>query len=227
MVNPIRHQTIFSPAEFGDRRVDVIGVGATGSRIALGLAKLGVRNLHIWDPDTVEEHNLANQAYQLEHVGERKVAALAALIHSATGITVAQHPVLVDGSERFGEVVFLLTDSMSSRKAIWEKGLRYKLNISCVIETRMGVETGRVYTVNPVARAHVAGWEATLCEDQEAAVSSCGGTISVGATAEIISGLATWQFIRWFASHTGKGEPPEQELMVSLRPPSLLTRQFD
>ena len=38
---------VFEPSEFGDRRVDIIGVGAVGSKIALEVAKLGVRNIHL------------------------------------------------------------------------------------------------------------------------------------------------------------------------------------
>ena len=47
-MNPIdttRHVEVFSPDAFGSRRIDIIGAGASGSRIVLALAKLGIENI--------------------------------------------------------------------------------------------------------------------------------------------------------------------------------------
>ena len=48
-----RQVNIFKPDEF-NTPVHVIGVGATGSWLAPSLAKLGVKNIHVWDDDIVE-----------------------------------------------------------------------------------------------------------------------------------------------------------------------------
>src|SRR6056297_1732350 len=117
-IEPLRHMSVFSPEQFGSKRIDIIGCGATGSRIALELAKLGVSNLHLWDFDKVESHNLANQAFELSHVGEKKVNALAEIIQRATGLEVVTHDEAVTGMTPLGNVVFLLTDTMASRKEI-------------------------------------------------------------------------------------------------------------
>src|SRR3989344_9586657 len=126
-VDPLRHLSVFKPHAFGTRRVDVIGCGATGSRIVLSLAKLGVENIHAWDFDTVEDHNLANQAFGLGDVGLLKVDALASLVQRGIGVAIQTHAEKVDGSQSLGEVVFLLTDTMASRKEIWDRGLKLKL----------------------------------------------------------------------------------------------------
>ena len=60
------------------RRVALVGVGRTGSLIATGLARLGLRELVLIDPDLVEPHNLGEMdgVTQID-IGRPKVDALA------------------------------------------------------------------------------------------------------------------------------------------------------
>ncbi len=231
MIDPIRHLSVFAPHSFQDR-IDIVGVGATGSRIALSLAKLGITNIHIWDHDVIEAHNVANQVYGNTHIGRLKVEALKEIIVAETGIEVIAHAERVDGSQRLGSVVFVLTDTMASRQEIWKRALRYKPHAKLMIETRMGSNNGRVYTVNPCAPPHVTGWEKTLCSDDAAEVSACGTSVSVGPTAEIVSGLAVWQFIRWHQalekakSSQSVTDEPEHELVFSLQPMQVIGLNF-
>lgn len=225
-VDPLRHLSVFSPHAFGAKRVDVIGAGATGSRIALSLAKLGVENIHVWDFDKVEEHNVANQVFGNSDIGSLKTEALAALIKAATGTTITTHAECVDGSQDLGEIVFLLTDTMSSRKEIWNGALKFKLRTKLLVETRMGADSGRVYSLNPNRPGHIKEWETTLYSDDEAEVSACGASVSVGPTAEIISGLAVWQMIRWFAVESGGEDDLDNEIIFSLRPMMTISRRF-
>ncbi|MEI6118425.1 MAG: ThiF family adenylyltransferase [bacterium] len=225
-INPIRHIKVFDPHVFGNKRVDIIGCGSTGSRIVMSLAKLGIENLHIWDFDIVEAHNIANQIYQQDDIGKKKVDALAEHIKRATGLTIHTHPDKVDGTQKLGEIVFLLTDTMSSRKEIWEKGIRYQLSIKLMVETRMGSDNGRVYAINPCKCSHTKAWEDTLHNDDIAEISACGASISVGPTAEIVSGLAVWQFLRWFSTEQREVDELDQEILFSLRPMQTLMRQF-
>lgn len=225
-IDPLRHLTVFSPHAFGGRRVDVVGCGATGSRIALSLAKLGVENIHAWDFDQVEEHNIPNQAFGMADIGKTKISALAALVKTARGTEITVHQEKVDGTQQLGEIVFLLTDTMFSRKEIWNGALKYKLRTNLLIETRMGADNGRVYTVNPNKPAHIKAYEETLYEDAEAEVSACGASVSVGPTAEVISGLAVWQMIRWFSVEQGGDDELENEIIFSLRPMMTIVRKF-
>jgi len=226
MVDPLRHLDVFKPYGFGDKRIDVVGCGATGSRIALSLAKLGISNIHIWDFDSVEEHNIANQAFSIKDIGRAKVEALAEIILEHTGTEVTVHNERVDGTQVLGEIVFLLTDTMASRKEIWEKALRLKIGTRLVIETRMGADSGRIYSINPCRPSHINGWVSTLCDDNEAEVSACGATISVGPTAEIVSGMAVWQLIRWYSITEGKEDTPDEEIVFSLRPTVIITNKY-
>ena len=194
-VEPLRHLSVFSPERFGARRVDIIGAGATGGAIAVELAKLGVKNLHVWDFDHVEEHNLANQMYGIEHVGKFKVDALAHIIKRDVNTDITPHNERVTETTRIpGEIVILQVDSMSARKEIGKS--LYFGTTNAIIETRMGAESGYIYTFNPNSPVHIKHWEKTLYKDEETEDSACGSPTVVSATAKLVAGFATWQFIK-------------------------------
>jgi tRNA A37 threonylcarbamoyladenosine dehydratase len=198
-------------------RVDVVGAGATGSRIVASLARLGFTNIHVWDFDVVESHNIANQAYRNSDVGRLKVEALKELVAATTGIEIAVHNERVDGSQSLGDLVFILTDTMASRKEIWTKALREKAATSLVIETRMGTDSGRIYSVVPTQSDQISQYEGNFYEDVETEVSACGTSMSVGPTAEVVSGLAVWQMIRRIVEPQGTNQQ-DIEMLFGLRP---------
>ena len=53
------------------------GAGGIGSYLAFYLSRVDVGELHVFDFDTVEEHNLAGQLFQIHSVGTKKVHELA------------------------------------------------------------------------------------------------------------------------------------------------------
>lgn len=57
--------------------VGIIGAGGLGSNVAIMLARSGVRNMTLIDPDIVDASNLNRQAYFPADVGVPKVLALA------------------------------------------------------------------------------------------------------------------------------------------------------
>lgn len=70
----------FSVAALGALRaahVGFIGAGGLGSNVAMMLARSGVRQMTIVDPDMVDASNLNRQAYFPDDVGAPKVLALA------------------------------------------------------------------------------------------------------------------------------------------------------
>lgn len=227
MIEAMRHLEVFDPEKFGARRIDIVGCGALGSRVALSLAKLGIGNIHAWDFDTVEIHNIPNQAFGMEHIGKLKVEALRDLILQETGTKLNIYNEKVNGQGLFGEVVILLPDTMASRKEIWEKSVKLKPMIKLLIEARMGADNGRVYAVSPCSPRHIKEYESTFYKDEETETSACGASTSVGPTAEVLSGLIVWQLIRWFDWLNGGEDIGENEIVFSLRSPLFLAKRFD
>lgn len=228
MIDPIRHIEVFSPEEFGDQLVDIIGVGAVGSRIALSLAKLGIANIRVWDFDKIEEHNIANQIYGNDQIGQFKAEALRDLIKRNTGNEIQAMVEKVDGTQELGDIIFLSPDTMASRQEIWDKAIKLgKGHAKAMFDSRMGADSARTYWVNPIMRSHILGWEKTLYKDEQAVESLCGTPITVGPTAEITAALAVWSFIRWFRWDAGKDDfEPENEIISSVNPPVFVCKQF-
>ena len=233
-ISIIRHAEYFSPRMFAQvaPRIDVIGAGATGSRILEELARLtaGLVEIHVWDFDMIEGHNIANQKYGKNQIGMLKIEAVAQRIFQDTGVKLVIHNEKVDGSQMLGQIVFVLVDDLNttpySRKAIWEKGLKFKLNTKLVIETRMGKNHGRVYAVNPSKREHIQEYENTL-EGKVAETSACGSPISIGATAEIVSGFALSLMMKWYFVQNGQeGVIMENEVIFSTSPFRIMARTF-
>ena len=204
MIDASRHNEVFDPGAFYQRRVDVIGVGATGSKLALSLAKLGVQNLHVWDFDTVEEHNLANQAYTIYQLGMNKASAIYSEILTHTNTPLTQHTEGWNG-ESLGEFVFVTVDTMSTRRAVME-ALKYKGTTTRVFDPRMGASHGQLYSYDPNLTVDIRAYEATLFsdDDAQAELSACGTAITVGPTGDVLVGLMAWQFINAVA---GKPTP--------------------
>lgn len=228
MIETLRHLEVFSPDMWGNRHIDVIGAGATGSEVAMTLANLGV-TCTVWDFDRVAAHNVANQVYTNRDIGRLKVDALHDNIYAKTDIRITPRNERVDGSQQLGPFVFLLTDTMASRREIFTRALKMHIGVSYVVETRMAADNGRIYAFDPSRLSHVRGWEETLYTDDEAEVSICGASTTVGATAKILANLAVWQLIRWFSLETGKAKDDEEienELIVTMRPMQVFSRQF-
>ncbi|HEV3071866.1 MAG TPA: ThiF family adenylyltransferase [Solirubrobacteraceae bacterium] len=144
----------------------IVGCGGIGSFAAFALAKLGVQTLKLVDFDTVDEHNIPNQLFEPDQLGEPKVSALAKNISSATGIypTGINAP-LQDGIPRSPIVVSAL-DSMAARAELW-KQVRYKLDVKLFLDGRLGGEHIVLYSVDPSNPTDVAGYETTLHSDAD------------------------------------------------------------
>lgn len=213
-----RHDLYFNPALL-DGRVDIIGVGAVGSKVAMEIAKLGVSNIHLWDGDEVESHNISNQAFYLSDIGKPKVEAMKEHIKAATGLEVVANNRFISSEEELGRIVFLCVDTMKARKDIFENCLKNNFVTDLVVEVRMGIEEFRVYGFNPCSRSDIIDWSATLVDDEKTVESACGSKTTVGATASMTAALAVSRFMQWFNwDAKPEGMPPYLEQVVMLRP---------
>jgi len=101
--------------------------------------------------------------------------------------------------------VFLLTDTMESRREIFDKCLRFSFDTDLVIETRMGLRDGRVYAFNPHDGEQREQWKKTLYSDEEASDSLCGASASIITTVTLLASLASGRVVQHFNANYGTG----------------------
>lgn len=224
-ISTIRHDMIFNASKFKNMPINIIGAGATGSRIWLSLVELGLTNIKIFDFDYVEPHNLANQIYLTSHVGKSKVEGLKDYYQMKTGITAPpemefiEAKITKDSHFNIEGVLFLLTDTMESRKEIYNNFIKDNTRLLYVIETRMASSYGNINTFDPGDPVQSESWVKTLINDEDAEVSLCGASISVGITASVIANMAVWQFIHLLTNPAAN----DPQTLIHLKPFSLST----
>lgn len=188
----------FDPLNQIDAPIHIIGVGAMGSRIAELLARLGVRQLHIWDMDIVEDKNIANQAYFHRHIGMSKVDALEDLLLDINpSIKVNKHGEYK--SQPIAGYVFLSVDSIELRYKI-AKNNELNPNIKAMFDTRMRLTDAQSYAAawsnKEQKNFFLNSMEFSDAEAQEATpVSACGTTLSVASTVVSTAAFTVSNFI--------------------------------
>jgi len=153
----------------------IIGCGAVGSNVAVLAAKMGWTRFSLWDNDLVEDHNLANQAFDVHHIGMPKVQALEEVLKRFNpAIQVTTHNEFFTPESEVEEAgpMVIATDTMSSRAEIME-AVEYDVDVDHVFETRLGFDFGIVNVVNNSSADDLEQWRATLRDDSEVPDGPC------------------------------------------------------
>lgn len=196
-----RHISVFSPSMVKEP-IHIIGTGATGSFLAMELARMGCPVLNIYDFDTVEIHNIPNQYYDVNDLGKMKVDALAnklKLINPDIKVNVFKSAVLPKkddshpGVDEMKGYVFMLVDSMKTRKELWMAAKENK-EIKHVWESRLGSDQARVYSLD-MSYKDFYKYEQDFYDDDVAEVSACGTSITVLPVVLQTASLMIVQFI--------------------------------
>jgi molybdopterin/thiamine biosynthesis adenylyltransferase len=221
-INIMRHESVFNPAEY-PYPFHIIGAGATGSRVFAALVELGISNISVYDDDVIEDHNLANQIYMAGDINLPKVEGCKNFVRNKLGLVpdkmaFRNNKVTIDRiyqGEVSGGVVFILTDTMDSRRKIFDALVARVAPVGAaqlgsttlthspmlIIETRMASTHGSVFTVNPFDKTACDAWRSTLVDDtieDTTELSPCGTALSVGTTASLIANYAVWQMMQFF-----------------------------
>lgn len=162
--------------------IAIVGTGAIGSFVAMALSKMGFRNIVTWDPDKIEEHNLANQMFPVSSVGKRKAIATREMIEEFSGekaICLATKAtgdgILQYLNKAFAGkicIVILAVDSLDVRKNIVENmAALWGVHL---IDARMGARTYRVMALNSGNHEQRQAYLQTLVPDSEAVQERCG-----------------------------------------------------
>lgn len=144
----LRQMDFFDPSVYEPKIVQ-IGAGGLGSWSAIQMAKLGIRDITVYDMDRVEEHNLGSTPYTAAHLGTKKVVALSIIVEEFgfkphyRGI-----PRQYKG-EKFpkADIVISTVDSMDARRLLFREVKNQK--IPFFIDGRIGGENLRVYAIQP------------------------------------------------------------------------------
>lgn len=131
----------------------MIGCGGLGSTAAVILAKMGAPKIHLYDMDTVDDVNIANQFFGPHNLGQNKVKAIAENIEMFSGANcgIPHHGEIENTMDisNLGDndIVILALDSNDTRRWFYQEVINEfpswkKLNI---FDTRMGGLTFDVF----------------------------------------------------------------------------------
>ena len=185
-------------------RINVIGCGALGSWIVFFLLKMGFSNIHVYDFDNIEEHNIPNQMFQEKQIGMAKVDAMYELyevffdeMNLAKRLTVHNYKIDKNNARELTGITFSAVDSMKARKEIYNAAL--KLGPSDLwIEGRLGLWGAYVYAVEKLNLKAYEEYEKTLYDDVEAEVSACGVSQTALPSAVNCASIMIMQMIRYY-----------------------------
>jgi molybdopterin/thiamine biosynthesis adenylyltransferase len=138
-----RIEPLFDIGLMGDSRVLIAGCGSGGGAVALQLAMSGLRHFALADNDVLEPENVIRHVCGLRYVGQKKVDALADVLHDRNpniAIDKLEIDLLSDAraeaAVQNATVVILATDNDPTR---------YRLNELCV-RHRVPFVVGKVFT---------------------------------------------------------------------------------
>ena len=109
----------FKPESCAER-IHIIGCGSVGSTVAELLVRFGLTKLTLYDFDTVEPQNLANQMFRQEHIGMPKVDALTMMLVEINPEIAGSIKLAWDGyvNQKLSGYVFLCVDNIDLRREI-------------------------------------------------------------------------------------------------------------
>lgn len=193
----------FQP-EKDDSRIHIVGCGSVGSTVAENLVRCGITKLTLWDFDTVEPHNLANQMFRQKDVGKTKVDALLDMLKEINPEVEDDVVLKKDGwhGKMMSGYIFLCVDNIELRKKIVEQHMDNPY-VKAVFDFRTRLEDAQHYAadwsdekmktdlLNSMNFSHEEAKE-------ETPVSACNVTLSVCPTVRIICAYGVANFMNFW-----------------------------
>lgn len=196
----------FFQPEMCEDRLHIIGCGATGSTLAENLVRLGLKNLTLYDFDTVEPHNIANQIYRHSDIGTPKVEALSKLLTEINPEIVGNIKTIRTGysSQPLSGYIFLCIDTIDLRRDI-VKRCEGNEHIKAVFDFRIRLTDAQHYAADWRDRDMVRNLLNSMNFTHEEAlaetpVSLCNIPLSVAPTVRVIAALGVTNFMN-FVKH--------------------------
>lgn len=199
-MNLVKIREFFDPDCIKNEACHIIGCGSVGGAVAENLARCGIKNIHLYDFDKVSPHNISNQIFFQNQVGEMKTDALEEILKSINPeINIVKHNEGWNGQVLNG-YVFLAPDSIEVRKEFVNKH-NVAPFLKAVFDFRTLLTGAQHYAANWKSvkdRKNLLG-SMDFTHDEAASetpVSACGTTLGVVSTPRIVSALGVNNFIK-------------------------------
>jgi len=164
----------------------VFGVGSIGSHFVKTAAKSGFQAIEVYDMDTVEEENIAAQAFDFEHLGMNKVDAMADIVRRATGVEIVTHHGQIttetDLTPSPNTVYCCFFDSFEGRQLIFDKLKDFPTTF---VDGRIGQYNMRHYLIDCTNEEHVKFYLDTLDTGGVTSELECGEKASAPINVQI------------------------------------------
>lgn len=122
----LRHSGFFNSESQLATAVVIYGAGSVGSHVAYELCKMGVKEITIVDFDKIEPHNISNQFYAVEQLGESKSSSLKQNLLQFTGsnVEIYEQKLTEEGEFPFSiatDALHIMTfDNIEARKIVFD-----------------------------------------------------------------------------------------------------------
>ena len=169
-----RQSSLINISELRNNKIGIIGCGAIGSFTGITIAKMGLTKFLLVDFDKVEKHNLPNQFFTEQNIGELKTRALMNHMVSFNS-DVEIHAIgkeFTPNQIKDCQIVISAVDNMEVRKSIFNACKKNKAT-QLFIDTRMGGLQGQIYTIDMTKNKEKKYYETTLFDNKEAVQLRC------------------------------------------------------
>lgn len=197
--------------------IHIVGCGAIGSHVGEMLARMGCTNIHLWDFDRVEPHNITNQMFNQEDIGQTKIHATAEkliAINSELKSTLIMHHNGWD-KDILNGYVFLCVDNIELRQEIVKTNM---MNPNCIafFDFRMRLTDAQHYAAIRADSKQLDKLLGTMDFTHDEAKdatpkSACGTELNVIYTVKTIVSLGVSNFVRCV-----QGEDIKSMILVDL-----------
>ena len=199
-MNLSKSYEFFQP-ENDTARIHIVGCGSVGSTVAENLVRCGVTNLTLWDFDTVEAHNVANQMFRQQDVGRLKVEALYDILFDINPEIAGRVKLESKGwqGKNMSGYIVLAVDNIDLRREIIEQHMN-SIFVKAVFDVRTGLTDAQHFAADWADKKQK---EALLNsmqfshEEVKDAVSACGVTLGVVTTVRLISAICVNNYIKF------------------------------
>lgn len=189
-------------------RIHIIGCGAIGSTVAENLVRFGIDNITLYDFDSVEPKNIANQMFRQTDIGRLKIEALADYLCEINP-EISENLVLVPEGwtgQRLAGYVFLCVDNIDLRREI-ATSCKENPYVKGMFDFRMRLTDAQHYAADWTDEKMIENFLKTMAfthdeAKEETPVSACNITLSVVPTVRLICAYGVSNFINFI-----KGQP--------------------